>query len=68
LVASSDTQTSASPAAGQPLLWVVLDEGVLRRSIGDRKVMRAQAEHLVEMAGRPNVVIQVFTEPIRTSA
>jgi transcriptional regulator with XRE-family HTH domain len=42
-----------------PLLWVVLDEGVLRRPIGDRKVMRAQVEHLVEMAGRPSVVIQV---------
>jgi transcriptional regulator with XRE-family HTH domain len=43
-----------------PLLWVVLDEGGLHRSIGDRKVMRAQVERLVEMAGRPNVVIQVI--------
>src|SRR5690348_5192759 len=43
-----------------PLLWVVLDEGVLRRAIGNSKLMRAQVERLVEMAGRPNVVIQVI--------
>ena len=47
-----------------PLLWVVLDEGVLRRPIGDRKVMRAQVEHLVEMADRSSVVIQVISSEV----
>src|SRR6266568_2265640 len=43
-----------------PLLWVLLDEGALHRPIGGRDVMSVQAEHLVEMAARPNVVIQVI--------
>src|SRR6266516_312519 len=47
-----------------PLLWVVLDEGVLRRPVGDRKVMRAQVEHLVEMADRSSVVIQVIPSEV----
>jgi len=43
-----------------PLLWVVMDEGALRRPVGGRKVMRAQVEYLMEMAQRPNVLIQVI--------
>jgi uncharacterized protein DUF5753 len=43
-----------------PLLWVVLDEGALRRPVGGRKVMRTQVEHLMDMAQRPNVLIQVI--------
>ena len=43
-----------------PLLWVVMDEGALRRPVGGRKVMRAQVEHLIQMAQRPNVLIQVI--------
>jgi transcriptional regulator with XRE-family HTH domain len=43
-----------------PLLWVVVDEGVLNRPVGGSDVMGAQIEHLVEMADRPSVVIQVI--------
>jgi Domain of unknown function (DUF5753) len=43
-----------------PLLWVVIDEAALRRPVGGRKVMRAQVEHLVEVAQRPSVLIQVI--------
>jgi transcriptional regulator with XRE-family HTH domain len=43
-----------------PLLWVLMDEEALHRPVGGRDVMRVQAEHLVEMAGRPNVVVQVI--------
>jgi transcriptional regulator with XRE-family HTH domain len=43
-----------------PLLWVLIDEGALRRPVGGHEVMQAQVEHLVEMAGHPNVVIQVI--------
>jgi transcriptional regulator with XRE-family HTH domain len=43
-----------------PLFWVVIDELVLRRPVGGRAVMRVQMEHLVEMARRPNVLIQVI--------
>jgi hypothetical protein len=43
-----------------PLLWAVIDEAALRRPVGGRKAMRAQVEHLAEMAQRPNVLIQVI--------
>jgi transcriptional regulator with XRE-family HTH domain len=40
--------------------WVVLDEAVLRRVIGGPHVMRAQLDHLVDVALRPNVTLQVL--------
>jgi len=43
-----------------PLLWVLIDEDALHRPVGGRDVMRIQVEHLAEMAGRPNVVVQVI--------
>src|SRR6266480_2910929 len=43
-----------------PVLWVVIDEGVVRRPVGSAEVMQAQVEHLIEMAARANVVIQVI--------
>jgi hypothetical protein len=36
-----------------PSLWALLDEGVLRRSIGGAKVMHDQLAHLAELAERP---------------
>jgi transcriptional regulator with XRE-family HTH domain len=41
-------------------LEVVLDESVLRRSPEDPRVMRAQLEHLAEMAERPNVTMRIL--------
>jgi hypothetical protein len=41
-------------------LWAVLDEAVLRRPPGAPAVMKGQLEHLVEMAQRPNVTVQVI--------
>jgi transcriptional regulator with XRE-family HTH domain len=43
-----------------PELWVVIDEAVLHRPIGGPCVMREQLEHLLEVARRPNVVLQVI--------
>ena len=43
-----------------PDLWVVLSESVLRADVGGPAVMRAQLRHLVEMAERPNVTLQVL--------
>ncbi len=40
-------------------LWVVLDEAALRRSLGDPTVHRAQLQHLIEMAHRPNIALQI---------
>jgi transcriptional regulator with XRE-family HTH domain len=43
-----------------PMLWVILDEGVLRRTIGGPDVMRAQLARLVEAAASPYIVLQVL--------
>jgi len=42
-----------------PSLWVILDEGVLHRCIGGRKVMRDQLAHLAGMSDRSRITIQV---------
>jgi len=42
-----------------PQAWSVMDEAVLRRSVGGRAVMRAQLERLAEVASLPQVTIQV---------
>lgn len=43
-----------------PQLWCVLDEAVLHRSVGGAKVMRAQLEHLADLAGRLRTTVQVI--------
>ncbi|GGP70604.1 helix-turn-helix domain-containing protein [Saccharothrix coeruleofusca] len=42
-------------------IWVnlLIDETVLRRPLGNPAMMRAQLQHLVSLAARPNVLIQV---------
>jgi transcriptional regulator with XRE-family HTH domain len=41
-------------------LWAVLDEAVLRRPAGRPGVMRRQLQHILQVAERPNVTIQVI--------
>ncbi|MCO6003736.1 helix-turn-helix domain-containing protein [Actinoallomurus purpureus] len=41
-------------------VWAILDESVLHRVVGSRQVMRAQLQHLLRLAERPNVVIQLL--------
>ncbi|UNO44091.1 helix-turn-helix transcriptional regulator [Streptomyces sp. MST-110588] len=41
-------------------LWVVLDEAVLRRTVGDSAVMAEQLEHLHDMARSPAIDIQIL--------
>jgi len=43
-----------------PLLWVVIEEHVLRRRVGDASVMRAQIDRLIEATSMPNVTLQVM--------
>lgn len=40
-------------------LWAILDEAALRRAVGGGQVMRSQLGHVVEMARRPNITVQV---------
>ncbi|MFH8410328.1 helix-turn-helix domain-containing protein [Streptomyces sp. NPDC018019] len=46
-------------APGAPRLWAVIDEASLRRPLGGPGVMPAQLRHLLEMARRPNITVQV---------
>ncbi|GAA1907009.1 helix-turn-helix transcriptional regulator [Streptomyces sodiiphilus] len=43
-----------------PLLWVVMDETVLRRPVGRPNVMRAQLSRLIEVCACPDVRLQVM--------
>jgi transcriptional regulator with XRE-family HTH domain len=47
-------------APDAPSLWVVLDEAVLHRQVGGPAVMAAQLTHIDQMAGQPNVTVQVL--------
>ncbi|MEV5376174.1 transcriptional regulator [Streptosporangium nondiastaticum] len=45
---------------GAPLLWVVMDETVLRRPIGGPDIMREQVSRLAEATAMPNVRLQIM--------
>jgi hypothetical protein len=42
-----------------PLLWVIVDEGVLRRRVGSEKIIHDQLIHLADIADRPKITVQV---------
>ncbi len=46
--------------ATPPKLEVVLEECAVRRPVGGPKAMREQLQHLVQVAGRPNVTLQIL--------
>jgi len=41
-------------------LWAILDEAVIRRPVGGTTVMCAQLEHLLVMAERPGLTLQIL--------
>lgn len=43
-----------------PMIVSIIDEGALRRPVGGAEVMREQLQHLLELAGYPNVTLQVL--------
>ncbi|MER5973926.1 helix-turn-helix transcriptional regulator [Streptomyces sp. NPDC002055] len=43
-----------------PLLWAVLDEAVLRRTVGSHTVMTAQLRHIAELTHRHRIIVQVL--------
>lgn len=45
-----------------PRLCVIQGESALRVPIGGRKVMGSQLDHLAQMAGRPNVEVQILPD------
>jgi hypothetical protein len=58
--ASRARRTIVTRVDDPPMLSFILSESVLRRRYGDAAVMREQLTHLVEVAQRPNVQIQVL--------
>ncbi|SRR5579875_1385 len=52
--------------ASPPDLWVVLSESVLRVQVGNPSLMRSQLRHLVDLAERADITIQVL--PFTTAA
>lgn len=44
----------------RPVLWVVLDEAVLRRPVGGRIVMREQLARLLDAAAERHITVQVL--------
>jgi transcriptional regulator with XRE-family HTH domain len=43
-----------------PRYWAVIHESALQRTVGSSDVMRVQREHLIEMAQRPYITIQII--------
>jgi transcriptional regulator with XRE-family HTH domain len=46
-------------------LWVIIDETVLHRCIGDEKIMYDQLRHLAVLATRPTITVQVVPTAVR---
>jgi len=43
-----------------PQLWVVVDEGAVRRPVGSKEIVREQLKYLIEMADHPAVTLQIL--------
>ena len=57
-LARQDVLTREEPPA--PLLWALIDEGVLHRPVAPAEVMHDQLMFLVQVSRRPNVTVQVL--------
>src|SRR6266487_1877325 len=44
-----------------PQLWVVVDEGALRRPVGSKEIVREQLQYLTEMVDHPAVTLQILS-------
>ena len=51
-----------------PILWAIIDEAALTKHVGGTKVMREQLLHIVEMARRPNIAVQVVPDAVGAQA
>jgi hypothetical protein len=54
--------------AAPPKLWAMMDEAVLHRLIGSRKIMHDQLLQLADMSCRPSVTLQVVPAGIGAHA
>lgn len=47
-----------------PQIWVLLDESILRRPVGDPTIMRGQLARMLEAADMPHVTIRIIRESV----
>ncbi|PDP85459.1 transcriptional regulator [Glycomyces fuscus] len=59
LVESRMKRQAILGGADRPLLWVVLDEGVIRRVLGSKATMREQLGHLLKMSDQRVLKLQI---------
>jgi transcriptional regulator with XRE-family HTH domain len=52
---------------GSLRLWAIIDEMALRRPVGNRGLMRAQLEYLLDISDRPGLTLQVTPYPAGAS-
>jgi transcriptional regulator with XRE-family HTH domain len=52
-------QAVLTRAGKPPLIWIVMDESVLHRTVGSAKIMHEQLLYLAHMAELPNITVQV---------
>jgi transcriptional regulator with XRE-family HTH domain len=45
---------------GAPMLWILMEESVLHRPVGARRVMAGQVERLLDATAMPNVTLQLM--------
>ena len=43
-----------------PRLWMVIDESVLHRTLGQRTVLKRQVDKMLELTGQPHISLQVI--------
>jgi transcriptional regulator with XRE-family HTH domain len=55
-----DRQERLLDAPEPPKLSFIFDESVMYRQVGDAEVMEEQIRHLIELAGRQNITIQIL--------
>jgi hypothetical protein len=60
LVAARMDRQTILASQNSPVLWYVIDEAVLRRSVGGPSVMGPQLDALITAAATPGIVIQVL--------
>lgn len=51
-----------------PMLWAVIDEAALTKHVGGSGVMREQLHHIIDMASRPNIGVQVVPNAVGAHA
>jgi transcriptional regulator with XRE-family HTH domain len=52
-------QSVLARAGGPPLVWAVIDESALNRTVGSPKVMHEQLLHLTHLAEQPNITVEI---------